>query len=299
MDLVTELRVFIAVARSGGFTTAAAQLDMPRPTISLAIKQLETRLATRLFNRTTRRVSLSQDGATLLDRAIALVADAEELEQSCRTRDLALTGRLRISAPSRLARRQLAPALPDFFLHHPQLEVELGGNDGTADLVRSGIDCALRVGTLPDSSLVARKLGNLRMINCASPAYLRQHGIPQSPADLDRHQAILYTPPGEAQSAPWAWTDAGIPHALTMHGQVTVDNAETYVSCALAGLGLIQIPAFDVQEDLKSGALVEILPRWVAPAMPLHLVYPHRRHLSRRLQVFSDWLANVLAPIVT
>jgi len=296
MDRIDQLRVFIRVAQSGGFTVAADQLGLPRPTASLAIQQLETRLGTRLFNRTTRRVSLTQDGEALLERAITLVADSEDLEQQFRPQAKALTGRLRVDLPSRIARRQVAPALPDFFACHPGIEVDLGSSDRAIDLVHEGIDCALRVGEMPASSLVARPLGTLRLINCASPAYLARHGVPQTPADLPRHLAVNYASPTSGRVAPWEWMDKGQIQNLAMKAQVSANNAETYIACCLAGTGLIQIPAFDVGEHLEAGELVEVLQDWPAPSMPVQIVYPHRRHLSRRVQAFSGWLAEILVP---
>lgn len=296
MDRIDQFRIFIRVAQSGGFTVAADQLGLPRPTVSLAIQQLETRLGIRLFNRTTRRVSLTQDGEALLERAIALVADSEDLEQQFRPQAKALTGRLRVDLPSRIARRQVAPVLPDFFACHPGIEVDLGSSDRAIDLVHEGIDCALRVGEMPASSLVARPLGTLRLINCASPAYLAHHGVPRTPADLPQHLAVNYASPTSGRVAPWEWMGNGQIQALAMQAQVSANNAETYVACCLAGMGLIQIPAFDVREHLEAAELVEVLQDWPAPSMPVQIVYPHRRHLSRRVQAFSGWLAEILAP---
>lgn len=296
MDRIDQLRIFIRVAHSGGFTLAADQLGVPRPTVSLAIQQLEARLGVRVFNRTTRRVSLTQDGEALLDRAVTLVADTEELEQQFRPQGATLSGRLRVDMPSRIARRLVAPALPTFFARHPGVTVELGSSDRAIDLVHEGIDCALRVGEMSSSSLVARPLGMLRMIHCASPAYLAQHGVPLSPEDLGQHQAVNYASPTSGRIAPWEWLEDGALQTAQLNGLVAVNNAETYIACCLAGLGLIQIPAFDVQEHLAAGDLVEVLQAWPVPAMPVQLVYPHQRHLSRRMQAFSEWLSGVLAP---
>ena len=296
MDRIEQLHIFARVAHSGSFTQAADQLGLPRATVSLAVQQLESRLGTRLLARTTRRVALTQDGQALLERAQALVADMQELEQQFRPQGGALSGRLRVDMPSRIARRLVAPALPGFFALHPGVEVELGSSDRAVDLVQEGVDLALRVGTPPASSLVARPLGQLRMVNCASPDYLARCGTPRSPQDLARHQAVNYASPTSGRVEPWEWQQAGQVHTLVLPGSVAVNNAETYIACCLAGLGLIQVPAFDVREHLQSAELVEVLPDWPAPAMPMQLLYPHRRHLSRRLQVFSQWLAEVLAP---
>lgn len=294
MDRIDQLRIFIRVAHSGGFTSAAQQLGLPRPTVSLAIQQLEARLGARLFSRTTRRVNLTQDGEALLERALALVADNDELEQQFQPDALALSGRLRVDMPNRIARRQVAPALPAFLRQHPGLVIELGSSDRTIDLVHEGIDCALRVGEVPSSSLIARPLGNVRLINCASPAYLARHGLPRTPEDLQQHQAVNYALPGSGRITAWEWMEGEQLRTRLMAGQVAVNNAETYIACCLAGAGLIQIPAYDVADHLASGELVEVLHDWPAPPMPVHIVYSHRRHLSRRMQAFSHWLAEII-----
>jgi len=296
MDRIDRLRIFLRVAQCGSFTLAADQLGLPRASVSAAVQQTEAALGVRLLHRTTRRVGLTPDGEALLEHARTLVDDVDELEQRFRPQGAALSGRLRVEVPSRIARRLVAPALPSFLAQHPAIEIELGSSDRAVDLVHEGIDCALRVGPLAPSSLVARPLGRFGLINCASPAYLARHGTPRSPADLDRHQAVHYVPPAGGRAAPWEWQEGGAPRTRALAGQVAANNAETYIACCLAGLGLIQIPAFDVREHLASGELVQVLSAWPAPAMPVHLVYPHRRHLSRRMQAFSAWLAGMLAP---
>lgn len=296
MDRIEQLRIFLRVAHGGGFSLAADQLGLPRATVSLAIQQLEARMGTRLFNRTTRRVSLTQDGESLLDRATALVADSDELEQQFRQPAGVVRGRLRVDMPSRIARRFVAPALPGFFERYPGIELDLGSGDRAVDLVHEGIDCALRVGELPSSSLVARSLGTFRLVNCASQAYLARHGVPRTPADLPDHMAVNYALPSNGRAIPWEWADGEEVRSLAMRGAVAVNNAETYIACCLAGLGLIQIPAFDVRNHLEAGDLVQVLQPWPAPPMPVHIVYPHRRHLSRRVQAFSQWLTDILTP---
>lgn len=226
MDRFEQLRIFIRVAHCAGFTPAADQLGVPRPTVSLAIQQLEARLGTRLFNRTTRRVSLTQDGEVLLERAIALVADSEELEQQFRPRAQALQGRLRVDLPSRIARRQIAPALPTFFAQHPGIELELGSSDRSIDLVRDGIDCALRIGELSSTNLGARSLGSLKLINCASPTYLSSNGVPQCPADLPQHLAVNYVSSTSGRAVPWEWTADGHLQTVMMRARVSANNAE-------------------------------------------------------------------------
>ena len=299
MDRIDHIQIFLRVADTGSFTQAAEQLGWPRASISLAVQQLEKRLGTRLLHRTTRRVSLTPDGELLLERARNLVADMEELEQQFQPTDHTAKGRLRVDVPSRIARRLLAPALPDFFARFPAIELELGSSDRMIDLVQDGVDCALRVGGLASTSLVARPLGSFALVNCASPAYLARHGAPKSPDDLPTHWAVHYGT-GSGRSTIWDWVDPanGQARQCALQSRVAVNNVETYIASALAGMGLIQVPHYDVQHHLAAGELVEVLPQARAAAMPVHLVYPHRRHLSPRVQGFSRWVADVLAPLL-
>lgn len=295
MDRIDTLRAFLRVAATGSFSQAADQLGLPRPSISLAIQQLEARLGVRVFHRTTRKVTLTQDGQALLERASTLVGDMEDLEARFHPHvEGGVVGRLRVDVPSRIARRLIAPALPDLLARHPKLDIELGATDRTVDLVAENIDCALRVGTLGDSSLVAYPLGQFQLINCASPAYLKHYGQPQSPQDLVLHKVVRYLSASTGHAAAWEWEEGGTRHTLHIEGRVGVTNAETYIACALSGLGLIQIPRFDVEEHLNDGSLIELLPLHRPAPMPVHVVYPHRRHLSRRVQIFIAWMTELL-----
>jgi len=299
MDRIDHLRIFVRIAACGSFSQAAEQLGLPRATVSLAVQQLEARLGARLLHRTTRRVGLTPDGEALLGRAAALVADVEDLEQQFRPTGGAIVGRLRVDVPSRIARRLVAPALPTFLERYPQIGVELGSSDRMVDLVQEGVDCALRVGALAPStpsSLVARAVGAFELINCASPAYLARHGTPLAPEDLQQHLAVDYVSPTSGRAAPWEWQQGPATHTAPVRSRVAVNNAETYIACALAGLGLIQVPLFDVREHLKAGELVEVMAHARPAAMPVHWVLPHRRHPSRRLQVFLAWADSVLQP---
>lgn len=296
MDRIELLRVFLRVAGSGSFTLAAEQLQLPRATVSLAIRQLEARLGVRLLHRTTRHVRPTPDGEALLAEAQALIDDMEDLEQRFRPAAGAISGRLRVDAPSRIARRIIAPALPGFVELYPGIELELGSSDRSIDLVYEGVDCALRVGKQLPGSLVARPLGSFALINCASPAYLARRGIPTSPEDLSEHDVVGYVPRGGGQTAAWEWLEDGQARSLQPTCQINTDNAETYIACALAGLGLIQIPRYDVLPHLQSGELIEVMPAARAAAMPVHFAYPHRRHLTRRVQLFHAWLGELLQP---
>lgn len=297
MDRLQHYRVFVRVVEAGSFTKAAVTLDIPRSTVSTVIASLEGRLGTRLFNRTTRKVSPTQDGLAFYERCLRLLADSEELDSMFRTGRIELTGKLHVELPGRIGRLIVAPALPAFLSRYPGIDIQLGVTDRAVDLVGENVDCALRVGELPDSGLIARSLGVLPLINVASPAYLARHGLPATPADLEAgHLAVRYASPTTGRPEAWDWMDDGVVRSRMLPARVTVNSAEGYIACCLAGLGLIQIPAYDVQEHIRAGELVEVLPDDRCTPMPMHLVYPHRRHLSRRVQVFADWLVEMLGP---
>lgn len=294
MDRIDLLRIFIRVVERGSFTRAADMLGLPRSSVSVAIQDLEARLGTRLLHRTTRKVAATQDGLTLYARSQRLVSDFEETESLFRQTIVSPAGKLRIDMPGRIGRLIVAPALPDFLARYPQIDIDMGVTDRAVDLVENSIDCVLRVGPLGDSGLIARFIGDLPLINVASPAYLASHGVPESPADLDAHLAVAYASPSNGRIEPWEWIEHGENLTRPLRSRVVVNSAEAYIACCLAGLGLIQIPAYDVRAHLATGELVEVMPGHRAAAMPMTLLFPHRQPLSRRLQVFADWLEALL-----
>jgi DNA-binding transcriptional LysR family regulator len=294
MDRLQRLTIFSRVAEMQSFTAAAKSLGLPKATASTAVQQLEARLATRLMHRTTRRVHLTHDGAAFYERCKDLLADADELDSMFQESGETLTGRLRVDLSTRMARFTVIPALPRFLAQHPALELELGSTDRAVDLVREGYDCVVRAGALVESGLIARRVGEFELVNCASPAYLRAHGAPKTLRDLSRHVLVHYVSTLGAKPDGWEYEDQGEWKQLPMRGQVTVNNAEAYVAAAIAGLGLIQSPRSSLEGELRSGRLVEVLPRLRARPMPVSILYPHRRQLSRRLRVFIDWLATLI-----
>lgn len=298
MDRFDQYRVFAQVAEMGSFIKAAHVLEVPRASVSAAVQQLEAQLGVRLLHRTTRQVRLTADGEQLLERVRPLLADVEDIDQLFQASQRQASGRLAVDVPSRIARRLIAPALPGLLRRHPRLQLVLGSSDRAIDLVQEGVDCAVRVGILHDSSLVVRPLGRIALVNCASRAYLQEHGEPLRPADLPgTYWAVGYASPTSGRELPWEYlADDGSQQLLDVPSRVVVNNAESYIACCLAGLGLIQIPRFDVQHLLDTGELVEVMPAHRAAPMPVSLLYPHRRQRSRRLTVFQDWLEALLRP---
>lgn len=294
MDRIDLFRVFARVVELASFTRAADSLAMPRSSVSAAVAELEGRVRARLLHRTTRRVSLTQDGVAFYERCLRVIADVEETENLFRQNGTKPSGKLRIDVPGRIARLIIAPALPAFLDDYPDIDIDLGATDRAVDLVEERIDCVLRVGPRVDSALIAAPVGELLLINVASPNYLAKRGKPESPNDLDDHWAVNYASPSTGRIEPWEWLEGGVMRTRPMRGRVTVNNAESYIACCLAGLGLIQIPAYDVQTHLDAGELIEVMPGHRAEPLPMTLLYPHRRHLSRRVQVFADWLIELL-----
>lgn len=291
MDRIDLFRIFTRVVECAGFTRAADSLGLPRSSVSAAVQELEGRVGARLLNRTTRRVAPTEDGRQFYEVCVRLVAETEAAESLFRQK---ATGRIRIDVPGRIGRLVIAPALPDFLDRFPEIDVDLGMSDRTIDLVAGGVDCVLRVGELAESGLIARPIGPLPLVNVASPAYLARFGTPVGPEDLDAHLAVNYASPSTGRVADWEWLDAAGLHTRPMRARVTVNSAEAYIACCLAGLGLIQIPAYDVRADLRAGRLVAVMPDHRAEPMPMTLLYPHRQHLPRRLQVFADWLDDLV-----
>ena len=294
MDRIDLFRTFARVVECSSFTRAADTLGLPRSSVSAAVQELESRVGARLLHRTTRKVSPTQDGFAFYERCQRVISDVEDMEGLFRRPGASPSGRLRINVPGRVGRLIVAPALPQFLDAFPDMEVELGVTDRTVDLIEDGVDCALRVGSLTDSGLIAKPIGSLLLINVASAGYIARYGTPLRPGDLSGHWAVNYASPASGRVEDWEWVDGGTVHRMSMRGRVTVNDAEAYIACCLAGLGLIQIPAYDVEAHLEAGELVEIMPGHRAQPMPLNLLYPHRRHLSRRLQVFADWLEALL-----
>ena len=294
MDRIDLFRVFTRVVECASFTQAANMLGLPRSSVSLAIQDLEARVDARLLHRTTRPVAPTQDGIAFYERCLRLIDDIEETENLFRPSAEGPRGRLRVDMPGRIGRLIVAPALPEFLASYPGIDIALGVTDRAVKLVEEGVDCVLRVGPLEDSVMIARPLGELALVTVASPAYLERHGTPCAPEDLDRHQMVLYASPSSGRVEDFEWVEAGDVHSLMVPGRVTVNSAEAYIACCLAGLGLIQVPAYDVRTHLAAGELVELLPGHRAAPLPLTLLYPHRRHLSRRLQIFADWLAGIV-----
>jgi DNA-binding transcriptional LysR family regulator len=295
MNRIEAMRIFARVAELASFTRAADSLGLPKASASTAVQQLEAQLGTQLLHRTTRRVQLTQDGQRFYERCKDVLADLDELSTMFQQGPQALCGRVRVDTNSGVA-KHVIEHLPQFLREHPGIQVELSCSDRRVDVVAEGFDCVVRVGTLTDSSLIMRPLGQYRIVNCASPAYLAEHGVPQTLEDLAHHRLIHYVsvlgqrPPG------FEYMEGSECRYVPMHGVLTVNSVEAYASGCAAGLGITQTPRAGVAHLLRSGGLVEVLPQYEAEPMPVSLLYAQRRNLSVRVQVFMEWLTNMLAP---
>jgi DNA-binding transcriptional LysR family regulator len=294
---IETLQVFVRVAELASFTQAAQSLGLPKASASTAVQRLEASLGTRLFHRTTRRVQLTQDGQACYERCKDLLADLDDMQTLFQPAASGLRGRLRVDMPMRVAHDLVMPRLPEFLSAHPALEIELSSTDRRVDLVREGFDCVLRVGPLSDSTLVARPLGAMEMVNLASVEYLARHGEPRTLEDLATHRLVQYATTLGQRCPGFEWRDAaGVTHFLPMAGTLTVSDSGAYTAACLAGLGIIQVPRHGLEREVLDGRLRELLPDFLAAPMPVHLLYPHRRQLPRRVHVFMQWLAELLGP---
>lgn len=293
MDQLRGMQIFRTVAECKSFTLAAERLDLPRPTVTNAVQAIERQLGVRLLQRTTRKVSLTVEGQVYFDRCSRVLADVDDLNNlfSATTKP---HGVVRVDLPERMAHRQLIPRLPEFFARYPDLQLRVGASDRFADLVGEGIDCAVRVGTLRDSGLIAKRIGQMEQINLAAPAYLAAHGTPHTPADLPHHLAVNFYSSQTGRDMEWEYVDDGVVKTVGMRAQVAVASSEAYLACCRAGLGMIQVPRLGLEPELASGELAEVMPVWRPAPLPVSVVYSHNRHLSARVRAFVDWVAEVL-----
>jgi LysR family transcriptional regulator for bpeEF and oprC len=287
------MQVFTRVVDSGNFTRAADSLGLPRATVTTSVQNLERHLRVRLLNRTTRRISLTQDGAAYYDRCKSILDDVDEAESALRDAARNPKGRLRIDTVPSIGRLVLIPALTDFCRRYPDIEVVIGMSSRPVDLVAEGVDCVIRIGELPDSSLIARRLGTVRSITCASADYLDRYGEPRTLEQLQDHHAVSWFSSTSGRNLDWSFVVDGAVRDIKMNSKVSVNDADAYMECALQGLGLVQPPLCLARPYLDSGQLREILPQWLPPTMPISALYLHNRHLSAKVRVFVDWVAEL------
>jgi DNA-binding transcriptional LysR family regulator len=293
MDRIDQLRLFVRIVERRSFTVAAHDIGLPRSTATQAIRQLEERLGTRLLERTTRQVTPTLDGQAFYERCGSLLADIDEVENAFRAS--APQGPLRVDMQGTLARFFVLPALPDFTACYPEISLRISEGDRMVDLVREGVDCVLRAGTLPNSSLVGKRIAEFQEVTCASPDYLSRYGEPQSIEDLSNHRMVAYVASATGQPYPLEFAKGNEFIEVALPSDVTVTGAEIYTAAAVAGFGLIQVPRYRIARELVDGSLKLVLPDFLPPRMPVWVLYPQNRQLSARVRVFVDWLSGVFA----
>nr|WP_218182623.1 LysR family transcriptional regulator [Pseudomonas sp. C6002] len=287
------MKVFVRIYERSSFTLAADDLNLPRATLTHTLNQFEAWLGTRLLERSTRRVRPTLDGEAYYLRCVQLLAELEEAELAFRS--VAPKGRLRVDLHGTLAKYFVIPALPQFMARYPEIELSISEADRFVDLIAEGVDCVLRAGTLGDSALIGRRVATLRQVTCASPAYLRKYGEPKHLADLGEHRAVNYVSRTTAKLFPFEFMVDGQVQEVTIEGALSVFGAEIYAASAVAGLGIIQCPHYRIAELIDQGVMQEILIDTPPPPMPVSVLYPQNRHMSPRVRVFVDWLAEIFA----
>ncbi|WP_426690679.1 LysR substrate-binding domain-containing protein [Rhodanobacter ginsengiterrae] len=294
MDRLEAMRLYTRIVELGSFTAAADDLNLPRATVTHAIKRLEARLGAQLLQRTTRRVRSTRDGETYYGHCVRLLADMDEVETDFREALVQPKGRLRVDLPATLARLLVIPALRDFFARYPQIQLDIGTGDRFVDLVREGVDCVLRIGELGDSTMVGRRVGVLEQVTVASAAYVRRHGLPDSLAALqDGHLAVNWVSPTTHRAEPLEFMVGRKRREVVLPGCVSVSGVDAYLGCCEAGLGIAQMPRYRIVDALKSGGLRELLPAHPPPSLPMTILYPQQRQMPARLRVFVDWLVEL------
>jgi DNA-binding transcriptional LysR family regulator len=291
VDRYQALRVFSQVVESGGFSAAAEKLGLSTTAASRHVADLEAHLQTRLLNRTTRRVSLTESGRAFYERAVQLIADLEEAEQEASRAAVVPRGTVKLTTAVNFGVRHVAPAIAAFLAAHPGVRFDVALSDRIVDLVEEGFDLAVRIGAPGSDNVVARRLGETRLVACASPGYLEAHGAPQVPEDLARHNCFTYeyvTPRNL-----WRFRDAsGAERTARVSGRLHSNNGDLLAEAAAQGAGIVFEPAFIVGPDVRAGRLVPLLQEFVAPPMPIYAVYPSRKHLSAKVRLFVDFLVE-------
>jgi DNA-binding transcriptional LysR family regulator len=291
MDKFANLEALVAVVESGSFSKAAERLDITKSVVSRRISLLEQQLGVHLLRRTTRSLSLTGPGQEFYGRAVRILAELGEAEQSVADASVELRGRLRLAAPLSFGLHHLSGALNDFMHEHTGMELDLDLNDREVNLVEEGFDMAVRIGNLRDSTLIARRLGTVRFVTCASPEYLARQGVPSHPDELTEHAGLHYAnlTPAEA----WQFIGSSGEPVVAVPGIcMRANNGDVLASAAAAGLGIVNTPTFIVSDLIACGKLVPILPEHQRPSIGIHAVFPPGRLIARRVRVFADYLAK-------
>ncbi|HBB9940016.1 LysR family transcriptional regulator [Enterobacter cloacae] len=294
MDRLQAMQIFMRVAEAGSFVRAAETLSLPSSTVTSTIKNLEKYLQVRLLNRTTRRVSLTFEGGQYLAQCREILSLIEHAESSLTDSVKRPQGRLWVDMPAGIAHFIVMPNLQDFYRRYPEIYLMIGVSDRQVDLVQEGVDCVIRTGELTNSTLVARPVGRFRWVTCASPDYLREYGVPQSPDELSRHRAIHYFSSQTRRADELRFQQGSEMRYVSVNGQAAVNETGLYIKMCLEGYGLAQLAENVIAEHLEQGTLVEVMSDWQPPPVPVTLLYPHQRFLSPAVRAFADWIDELI-----
>jgi DNA-binding transcriptional LysR family regulator len=288
MDQFEAMTVFVRVVEAGGFSAAARAIPMPLTSVSRQIAALEQRLGTQLLRRTTRQLSLTDEGRLVYDRAKSILGDLQEMEIALSAEKSEPSGRIRISAPVLIGRLQIAPRLPKFLARHPLMQVDLLLIDRAVNLIEENIAVAIQIGRLADSSLAARKLAEIRMIVCAAPSYLVRRGTPVTPDDLQQHDCLVFSQ--TLGPTDWKFQTAKGRTKVRVQGRLCINNLDALVSAAIGGAGIVRVPSWMVSADVSSGRLKSVLTNFERPPTSVHAVFEHLKLSSPRIRSFVDFL---------
>lgn len=296
MDKFSAMQAFVRVVEAGTFTKAADSMGVPKPMVTRLIQELERELDTKLLNRTTRKVTVTVDGAAYYEQASRLLSEVQELESSMSRAKASPRGKLKVDVPSSLGLAIIIPALPDFYARYPDIQLDLGVSDRPIDLIAENVDCVVRGGEIADQSLVARRIGEFYMMTCASPAYLKRAGVPQHPSELEtQHMMIRYASPRDGKLYAFKLHSEGGSVEINGKHQLSVNDSNAGVTAALAGLGVLYTATFLIQDHISNGTLEPLFTGWCTEAKPMYVVYPPNRHLSNKVRVFVEWIAELFA----
>ena len=296
MDRFAAMQAFTRVVEAGTFAKAADSMNLPKPTVTRLIQSLEAHLQTKLLNRTTRRVTVTADGAAYYERAVRLLGELEELESSLSRAKVNPRGRLRVEIGSSVGPLLVIPALPDFIARYPELRLDVGVSDRHVDLIAENVDCVIRHGAITDESLVARRIGEFHTITVATPDYLRRHGMPQHPRDLESPQhTVVNVFSDYGHVLPFKFRRGDETIDVVGRHVVSINDSKGNIAAGLAGLGIARLSTFVAEPFIAQGILEPVLLEWCNEAIPIHVAYPPNRHLSAKLRVFIDWVAELFA----
>lgn len=292
MDKFLEMKTFVAVVDGGSFVQAADALDMSKPAVSRHVAELEHRLGVRLLQRTTRKLSLTEEGRLFYGRCKTVLADVEVAEEEITAKSIAVKGLIKVNVPVSFGLLELAPLWPDFMTKYPDVELDITLADRIVDLVEEGYDLAVRIARLPNSSLVSRKLASTRMVLCASPGYLKKHRRPKHPSELTEHAVLSYSL--LATGDQWDFEGPEGKVSVTVKPIMRTNSGDTCIAAARKSKGVVLQPSFMVNADLHSGALVELMPSYRSVEFGIFAVYPTRQYVSPKVRALIDFLSHAM-----